>query len=39
LIAAHAVPLAVSPRPSTPLARELIAEAARRYTTAVLCAR
>jgi S1-C subfamily serine protease len=39
LIAAHAVPLAVAPRSSTPLARELIAEAARRYTTAVLCAR
>lgn len=39
LIAAHAVPLAAAPRPSAPLARELIAEAARRYTTAVLCAR
>ena len=39
LIAAHAVPLAAAPRPSAPLARELIAQAARRYTTAVLCAR
>ena len=39
LIAAHSVPLATAPRPSAPLARELIAEAARRYTTAVLCAR
>lgn len=39
LMGAHGVPLAAAPRPSAPLAREGIAEAARRYTTAVLCAR
>lgn len=39
LMGAHAVPVAAAPRPNAPLAREVIAEAARRYTTAVLCAR
>lgn len=39
LISAHSVPLVESARPAIPLAREAIADAARRYTTAVLCAR
>jgi S1-C subfamily serine protease len=39
LISAHSVPLVDSVRPAIPLAREVIADAARRYTTAVLCAR
>ena len=39
LLAAHSVPVVQPARPSTPRAREQLAEAARRFTTAVLCAR
>jgi TPR repeat protein len=39
LMAAHSVPLAGASRPAAPVARESIAEAARRFTTAIVCAR